>query len=139
MTFELVDPPIIATTMFREVRGLGTGFPKLTLQLVNVSVISATVLCQVGRLRPRIFQLALKVGNFELAQSHVRIPVLHFVAFAAQLAFLGRGRSVAQTWAAAGRVRTSERSSPHSRAASGAVLEGIAGVGTACGGDTLGS
>ena len=139
MTFEFFNPPIVTTAMFREVRGLGTGFPKLTLQLVNVSVISAAVLHQVGRLRPCILQLALKVGNFELAQSHARIPVLHFVAFATQLAFLGCRRSVAQTWTATRRMRASERSSPHSRAASGAVLEGLAGVGTACGGDTLGS
>ena len=54
MTFEFFNPPIVAAAMFREVGGLGTGFPKLTLQLVNVSVISAAVLCQVGRLRPRI-------------------------------------------------------------------------------------
>ena len=83
LTFELFSPPIVATAMFREVRGLGTGFPKLTLQLVNMPVISAAVLCQVGSLRPCILQLALKVGDFELAQCHVRIPVLHFVAFAA--------------------------------------------------------
>ena len=83
MTFKLFDPPIVTTAVLREVRGLGTGFPKLTLQLVNVSVISAAVLCQLGRLRPCIPQLALEVGDFELAQCHVRIPVLHFVAFTA--------------------------------------------------------
>ena len=83
MAFELFDPPVVTTAVFREVRGLGTGFPQLTLQLVSMPVISAAVLCQVGRLRPCIPQLALKVGDFELAQRHVRVPVLHFVAFAA--------------------------------------------------------
>ena len=68
MTFERFDPPIITTTMFREARGLGTGFPQLALQLFNMPAVSAAVLCQMGRLRSRILQLALKVGDFELAQ-----------------------------------------------------------------------
>ena len=98
MTFELFDPPIIATTMFREVRGLGTGFPKLTLQLANMPAIGTAVLCQVGRLSTCVNQWSPELRNLELAKGRVRIPLKSLVVFSAQFAFPGRGRSIARPW-----------------------------------------